>query len=244
MDGGFEMKAVIAYSHSGDDVKAYDNGMMTKELHIKGLLAVMNAFNPGHKFPEIVSTHSFSIMDIENKETRRLAWEVWGRARILSLFHNAGHQVGAMGAILQAMEAAIVMEAEYMLFYGDDIIPARIDDAEYRLKRIEETGVDWSSTKFAENCPVNTMVFVCKPAVIRPILDCQAFASRLSDALIKGYVFCIEQYVAQCLTDTKCKVDITGGGQDYGHVHDPIRLLKELDEYQKRNEKPDDKKSI
>jgi len=47
-------------------------------------------------------------------------------------------------------------------------------------------------------------------------------------------VFCIEQYVFDVMKAAGVKIDINAGGQDYGHVHDPVRLLKELKAYQER----------
>ena len=228
----FAVKTVLSYSYSGDDSKAHDNGMMTKTNHLKGLLAVMNATNPGWFYPAIVSATGFSLFDIVDKEARDIACEIWSKSKILTTLNNPGHQVGAFVCIRQGLLACRALGATYMISYGDDIIPTYVDDADRRLNRICEQGADWSSTKFADNCQINTQVFICKVDSLLPYINLGCFSRKISQSLINGTEYCLEQYLFEAMTEAGLKIDINGGGQDYGHVHDPIRLLKELEKFQ------------
>lgn len=152
----------IALSFSYDGYHRKSSGPIDSIKHLQMLLAAIDVANPNHEHAVIVSAIGFDIWAMPTEEERMLAWQVYQRARIVTVLHRAeDHQHGAAWAIRMATEAAAAIGAEYLVHLAEDILLAP-DAIEYFVRELSDSdyvGTWWGNTNHES---VNTQLFACR----------------------------------------------------------------------------------
>jgi hypothetical protein len=223
-------KIAIAFSYDGYHRKS--TGPIHPIQHLQMLVAAINAANPNGEHAVIVAAMGFDIWAMPNEDERMLAWQVYERARIVTVLNRPeGHQHGAAWAIRMATEAAAAIGAEYLIHLAEDILLAP-DAIEYFVRELADcdyVGTWWSNSNQES---VSSQLFACRVSAFADLILRRFIADPNCWPHVEGMLW-------RRMRESGLRIKVGEGysypGRSmesiYFHTHDPAAFFSE---YQRR----------
>lgn len=155
----------LAFDYNGTHEKSH-YGKIDACDHLRMLLAAIDHANPHGEYDVIVSAIAFDLWSLPHPDERMLAWQVYKRARIVTVYPQPqDHQHGACWCLRMATEAAAALGAQFLVHLADDVLlnqsPDKIVQA---LGDADYVGSNWESPD-----TLNTQVFACRVKAVADI---------------------------------------------------------------------------